>query len=55
MDLEQLKRDLAILDGIPPWDDPSNLCRNDSYYAKSLEQKYGKKLDELRKIAGGNK
>ena len=53
MDLEQLKLDLAILDGTPPWDDPSNVCRNDSYYAKSLERKYGKKIDELRKVVEG--
>lgn len=41
--------DLKKLDGDPPYDTPSNISRNDAYFGKSLEKKYGMPLEELRK------
>jgi len=40
---------LAILDGKPPYDGPSNICRNDGYYAQSIEQTFGMSIADLRK------
>lgn len=30
----------------------SNICYGDAYYALSLERKYGKSIEELRKMVG---
>jgi|GEM_PF-2889499 len=40
---------LARLDGLPPYDGPSNICRNDGYYAQSIEQTFGMSIVDLRK------
>jgi hypothetical protein len=49
--IKQLCDDLNKLDGKPPYNEPSNICWGDAYFAKSLEKKYNKPLDELYKIA----
>jgi hypothetical protein len=36
--------------GKPPYDHPSNICWNDSYYHKSLEREYGE-ANVAREIA----
>lgn len=45
----EVRRDLAKLDGDPPYDTPSNIVRSDPYFARSLEKKYGMDIQELRK------
>lgn len=50
IDLDELEDDLARLDGLFPYDKPENPCRNDGYYAVSLEKKYGRTLEELRRL-----
>lgn len=47
--LSEIRDDLAKLDGLPPYNVPSNPCYGDGYFALSLERKYGASLDELRK------
>jgi hypothetical protein len=49
---ESLKDDLSKLFGLPPYDKPNNICRDDAYYAKSLEEKWGKSIKELKKDCG---
>jgi len=44
----ELEKDLAMLDGKPPYDGPENPCRADAYYARSLQVKYGATIEELR-------
>jgi hypothetical protein len=51
IDAEEIRDDIARLDGAPPYDTPWNTCWNDDYYGKSLEMKYGLQIDRLRKIA----
>ena len=41
--------DLKKLDGKAPYDGGSNICRDDAYFAHSLESKYGKSIKELRR------
>jgi hypothetical protein len=48
----ELEGQIRRLLGLPPYDQPSNICWEDAYYAKSLEQKYGKTIDELRRWVG---
>lgn len=38
------------LQGHPPYDNFSNICMGDGYFAKSLERKYGLSIGELTKI-----
>lgn len=45
-----LEDDLAKLDGRPPYDTGSNICRSDAYFARSLEKKYGGTIEEFRKM-----
>lgn len=47
---KNLKDDLDKLDGNPPHNKPSNPCINDGYYARSLEEKYGMTIEDMRKI-----
>ena len=51
MDIGKLKDDLKRLDGKPPYNELSNSCWNDAYFAKSIEKEYGRPIEELRKIA----
>lgn len=53
--LPELRDELAKFEGKSPYDTPSNICRNDPYYAKSLEEKYNKPIEELIKLARGDK
>lgn len=46
--LGALKRDLAVLDGDPPYDGGNNICKNDYVYTHSLVVKWGASIDELR-------
>ncbi len=47
----ELREDLAKLDGKPPYNTGSNILQGDGYFAKSLEEKYGLPIEELRQIA----
>lgn len=38
---------LRMLYGLPPHDAGSNICRDDGYYAQSLEKQYG--IEALKK------
>jgi hypothetical protein len=49
-DRKILRDELAKLNGWPPHDEPSNICRGDAYYGKSLEEKYGKTIAELERF-----
>jgi hypothetical protein len=44
---DEKDHDIMKLLGLPPYDGASNICKNDAYYAKWLEQKYGKDVDKL--------
>ncbi len=46
---EEITDDLKKLDGKPPYNGGSNICRDDTYFALSLEKKYGSSILELRK------
>lgn len=53
--MTKLEDDVRKLLGLKPHDSPSNICWNDNYFAKSLEEKYGEKVvrkeaDRLRKL-----
>ena len=52
IDKEAVIKDLKMLDGLPPYDEASNICRGDGYFAKSIEKKYGATLQELSKMVG---
>jgi len=45
----ELEKEMAMLDGKPPYDGPENPCRGDAYYATSLQRKYGATIEELRR------
>lgn len=47
--MTELHDDLAKFFGWPPYDEPSNICRGDGYYALGLKRKYGESVDELLK------
>lgn len=38
--LEHCLDKLRILHGLPPYDTPSNICRSDGYFAKSIERDF---------------
>ena len=44
---DKIVDDLKMLRGLPPYDTGSNICRGDGYFARSLEKKYGKTIEEL--------
>ena len=48
MDPREFVKDMSKLEGLPPFE--SSPCRNDKFYAKSLERKYGRSIDDLKKI-----
>lgn len=48
----QAQDDLRKLFGYPPYDGPSNICRNDAYFASAIVRKYGKQIAELAKDCG---
>lgn len=39
--LDELREQVKKLLGIPPYNEPSNICWNDNYFAKSLRVEYG--------------
>jgi hypothetical protein len=41
MEDDGLRDDVAKLLGRPPYNHPGNICWNDNYFAKSLNDKYG--------------
>lgn len=43
----QARHDLAKLEGLPPYDNWSNICCGDGYYANSLIRRYGMDLIKL--------
>ena len=48
LNLDEVRDDLARLDGKPPYATWSNMCYKDGYFARSLEKKYGKSIEQLR-------
>ena len=43
--------DLKKFYGLPPHNDPGNICRNDMYFLRSLQEKYSRKeLDSAQII-----
>lgn len=42
-----LRTDIAKFLGEGEYNTPSNHCRGDGYFAKSLEEKWGKSIEEL--------
>lgn len=50
-EITELQQDLDMLDGKPPYAGPENHARNDLYFATSLERKYGRPLEDLRRMA----
>lgn len=44
--------DLKKLLGLSPYDTMDNPCYGDGYFAKSLEERYGVTIDELKKETG---
>ena len=55
MNLNKAKESLEILFGVPPHNIPSNICWNDAYFAKDIERKFGKSIEELCKLTGVKK
>lgn len=53
--LKQALDDLKILRGLPPYDNWSNICAHDGYFARSLVSKYGMSIAELEKATDLNK
>ena len=43
---------LRMLDGLPPYNTGSNLCRGDPYFAAQLVREFGMMLPALREAAG---
>lgn len=46
MNEKELENDVKKLLGLKPFDNPTNFCWNDNYYAKSLNDKYGSEVVE---------
>jgi hypothetical protein len=44
--------EIRMLEGLPPHNHPGNLCYGDGYFAKSLVDKYGVSISELKKKVG---
>lgn len=44
--------DLKKLRGLPPYDNWSNICYGDGYFANSLVRRYGMSISELEKATG---
>lgn len=44
---EKLKDDLKKLNGLSPYNTPSNICWGDEYFAKSIELRYTR--EEIKK------
>lgn len=43
--------EISMLLGWPPYDDPSNICYGDAYFAKGLENKWGEPIEDQIKAA----
>lgn len=43
-DLAAAVKDLRMLNGLPPFDGPGNICRSDGHFAASIERKYPRAL-----------
>lgn len=48
----EANKDLDKLEGKPPYDGGSNICRGDGYFYNSIEKKFGMTIPELRKALG---
>lgn len=46
--LRKAKKMIDILEGNPPYSEPSNYCRGDGYYAGSIEEKFGASIEYLK-------
>lgn len=53
--LDEVRGDLAKLQGLPPYNELSNICWNDPYFAISLEKKYGMPISRLDKLLCASK
>ena len=50
--LNRLRDELKRLLGLHPYDGPQNIQMGDTYFALTLTKKYGRTIEELRKLAG---
>ena len=48
----QAQKDLAMLNGLPPYGGASNICCGDGYFAQSLVERYGMPLEQLAAACG---
>lgn len=42
----EFEEDMKKFLGLPPFNGPSNICMNDPYFARELEEKYGRPIAE---------
>ncbi len=49
--LERLRDDVRRFRGYPPYNDPSNPCVGDGYFAHSLKKKWRLSFEDILKIA----
>ena len=47
--------DLKKLKGLPPYDNWSNICYGDGYFAQSIVSRFGMSISELEKETGLDK
>lgn len=47
---QKAREALALFDGTGVHDRPDNVCRNDPYFGRSIQEQYGMPIDELRQI-----
>ena len=51
---EQQKREaavkIAMLEGSPPYNTPSNICYGDGYFAQSIVREYGMSISTLKAL-----
>jgi hypothetical protein len=48
-------KDLSMLNGLPPYDEPMNFCFNDNYFAADIARRYGMSLNDLSVASGYDK
>ncbi len=48
MNYKKLEDDLKMLDGLPPYNGPTNICLHDAYFAKAIEREHGAPIAQLR-------
>ena len=46
---EKARNKIRMLEGLPPYNTPSNICYGDGYFAQSIIREYGMSIEELKK------